>query len=100
VMSRNGWTFLSNHAHVFIQIAVHPTIKLSELASSIGITLRSVQGIVADLEAAGYITVAKSGRQNVYSVDAHASFRHPLESDKEVAALVEMFRRDASFSDH
>lgn len=99
-MSRAGWTFLSNHAHVFIQIAVHPTIKLSELASSIGITLRSVQGIVADLEAAGYVAVAKSGRQNVYTVNPHANFRHPLESDKEVAALVEMFRRDAPQTDH
>jgi predicted ArsR family transcriptional regulator len=94
-MSRNGWTFLSNHAHVFIQIAVHPTIKLSELASSVGITLRSVQGIIADLEAAGYVQVTKSGRQNVYTVNPHANFRHPLESDKEVAALVEMFRRGA-----
>jgi predicted transcriptional regulator len=96
-MSRNGWTFLSNHAHVFIQIAVHPTIKLSELASSVGITLRSVQGIIADLEAAGYVQVTKSGRQNVYTVNPHAKFRHPLESDKEVAALVEMFRRGAEF---
>lgn len=94
-MARTGWTFLSNHAHVFIQISVHPTIKLSELASSIGITLRSVQGIIADLEADGYVSVAKSGRQNVYTVTPHANFRHPLESDKEVTALVEMFRRDS-----
>ncbi len=44
------WTFLSNHAHVLICIAHEPEVRLREVAARVGITERTVQGIVADLE--------------------------------------------------
>ena len=38
-------------------------------ARSFGLTERSVQAIVADLEAAGYLTRARTGRRVVYTVN-------------------------------
>lgn len=92
-MSKSSWTILSNHARVLIQIAQKPDVLLAELATLLGITLRSVQGIVADLERDGFIVVTKQGRRNQYSIKEHAHFRHPLESDHEVWQLLEIFQK-------
>lgn len=93
-MSETKWTFLSNHAHVYLQLARNPDIKLVEAATAVGITLRSVQGIVNDLEKDGYITVTKNGRRNRYAIIPEAHFRHPLEAHLEVRALVTIFEQD------
>jgi DNA-binding MarR family transcriptional regulator len=47
------WTFLSNHAHVRRCIAREHEVRLREVAHRVGITERTVQRIVADLEAGG-----------------------------------------------
>jgi CHAD domain-containing protein len=49
------WTFLSNHAHVLVCLALNPDARLRDVAAEVGITERAVQGIVGDLEAAGVI---------------------------------------------
>ena len=49
------WTFLSNHGHALIQISRNPDLKVTELASLIGITERSTLSIISDLEEDGYI---------------------------------------------
>jgi len=36
-----------------------------------------VQAIVADLEAAGYLTRTRTGRRTRYTVNPDSSFRHP-----------------------
>ena len=89
-----SWTLLSNHARVLIQIAQKPDALLSELAELLGISLRAVQGIVADLEHDEFIDVTKNGRRNHYRIKEGAHFRHPLESDHEVRQLIEIFRND------
>ncbi len=88
------WTLLSNHARVLIQVSQKPDALLSELSSLLGISLRAVQGIVADLERDEFIVVVKNGRRNHYRIKEHAHFRHPLESDHEVEQLLEIFRND------
>lgn len=93
-MTQTKWTFLSNHAHVYLQIARDPTMRLIDVAEAVGITLRSVQGIVNDLENDGYITVTKNGRRNHYAVTPEAHFRHPLEAHREVRTLIELFEPD------
>ncbi|MEY3034576.1 MAG: hypothetical protein RLZ86_1198 [Actinomycetota bacterium] len=82
------WTFLSNHAHVLVCLATDPDSRLRDIAAEVGITERRVNGILADLEAAGIVTVFKSGRRNSYKIDRRARLRHPLESHKTVGDLL------------
>jgi DNA-binding MarR family transcriptional regulator len=49
------WTFLSNHGHVLVHLNRYPDSLVKEIAEEIGITERSTQLILADLQAAGYV---------------------------------------------
>ena len=46
------WTFLSNHTHVLISLHRDPDLTLREVANLVGITERSVQRILGELEEA------------------------------------------------
>ena len=83
-----SWTFLSNHAHVLVCLAADPDSRLRDIAAEVGITERRVNGILADLEGAGIVTVFKSGRRNSYKIDRRARLRHPLETHKTVGDLL------------
>jgi DNA-binding IclR family transcriptional regulator len=83
-----AWTFFTNHAHVLICIARNPDVRLSEVADLVGIGERAVHRIVHELEAAGFLTVTKEGRRNVYGIDLDRPLRHPLESHRHVRAVV------------
>ena len=86
--SPRNWTFLSNHAHVLVCLAADPNSRLRDIAAEVGITERRVNGILADLEQAGIITVFKTGRRNSYKVERRALLRHPLEAHKSVGDLL------------
>ncbi len=88
-----GWTFLTNHAHVLLCIARDPEARIRDLALAVGITERAVQRILADLEAAGYVSHEREGRRNRYEVRAELPLRHPLESDRSVDALLALIDR-------
>lgn len=83
-----GWTFLTNHAHVLLCIAENPDVLLREVASRVGITERATQRIVAELEAAGYLSHTKVGRRNHYEVSTELPLRHPLEDHLAIGALL------------
>ena len=82
------WTFLTNHALVFIFLANHPRITGNELSRAIGITERAVRRIIDDLEAAGYIEKTREGRRITYSIDHNLPFRHPTQQGKEIGILL------------
>lgn len=65
-------------------------VRLRDVALNCGVTERTVQAIVADLEEAGYITRARTGRRNRYTVVHGAVFRHPAEAGQEIAGLLEL----------
>ena len=88
---RRTWTFLTNHARALILIAEAPGIRLRDIADRIGITERSAQRIVAELESAGYLSHEKEGRRNRYHLKPNAHLRHPLEHDVEVGQLLALF---------
>jgi len=58
------------------------------LAFQVGITERSVQRILTDLERSGVLTRSKEGRRNRYDVDLSFQLRHPLESNHTIAELL------------
>lgn len=84
----NGWTFLTNHAHVLVCIAADPDVLLREVARRVEITERAAQRIVAELEAAGYLSHERVGRRNRYQVNPDLPLRHPLEEHLEIGTLL------------
>jgi predicted ArsR family transcriptional regulator len=83
------WTFLTNHAHVLLAIASNPTLRLRDIAAIVGITERTIVGILSDLEEAGYIEREKVGRRNQYVLDRSRPLRHPREAHHQVGELLE-----------
>ena len=92
----DGWTFLTNHAHVLLCIAQDPEIRLRDVAEKVGITERAAQRIVADLESEGYITTEKIGRRNRYVVHSELPLRHPLEEHRSVGLLLKLLKDRSS----
>jgi DNA-binding IclR family transcriptional regulator len=90
-----GWTFLTNHSHALICIAQKPDIRLAEVARLVGITERAAHRIVHELSDAGYLTVERVGRRNVYTIDLERPLRHPLESGHHIKAVVNPLMRKA-----
>ena len=84
------WTFLSNHAHVLVCLALDPDARLRDVALSVGITERAVQKIVSDLEEAGVIVRERAGRRNSYRLNLDVPLRHALESHKTVGILLSL----------
>ncbi|MFE4308503.1 MULTISPECIES: helix-turn-helix transcriptional regulator [unclassified Streptomyces] len=89
---RQSWTFLTNHARVLVVIARDPGVRLRDVAAACGVTERTVQAIVADLEDAGYLTHAREGRRNRYRLARGKRFRHPLEGDYEITGLLDLLK--------
>ncbi|MFB7938559.1 helix-turn-helix transcriptional regulator [Streptomyces sp. NPDC004779] len=92
-----GWTFLTNHARVLLTVARDPEVRLRDVASRCGVTERTVQAIVADLEEAGYLARGRAadGRRNHYRVNPDAPFRHPAEAGHEIAGLLALLARES-----
>ncbi len=84
------WTFLSNHSHVLICLANEPYLRLRDVAEMVGITERSAQRIVMELEQAGVLARCRVGRRNSYVVHVDQPLRHPVERHCTVADLLKM----------
>lgn len=56
----------------------------------VGITERSAQRIISELEEAGYLSHSKVGRRNHYEVRPDRPLRHPLEGHLAVEAILEV----------
>ncbi len=93
---QTGWTFFSNHAHVYFLLAKNEGIMVKEIATKVGITERSVLGIIQDLDHAGYVQREKVGRSNRYKIIAQKTLRHPLESNVLLKDLVDLITEDKS----
>lgn len=85
------WTFLTNHARVLIHIARSPRARVRDISATIGITERTTQGIVNDLEESGYIKRTRMGRRNRYTIDRNRPFRHPADADHRIEGLITLF---------
>jgi DNA-binding MarR family transcriptional regulator len=84
----SGWSFLTNHTHILVCLSRDPTTTVRNLALQVGITERSVQRILSDLEECGVVTRSREGRRNRYDLNRDFQLRHPLESHHTVAELL------------
>ncbi|MCF6737003.1 winged helix-turn-helix domain-containing protein [Blastococcus sp. KM273129] len=91
-----GWTFLSNHGHVLVALAINPDARMRDIAAHVGITERAVQMIVRDLEEGGYVIRERVGRRNRYTVVGQSRFRHPLEEHVRVGDFLALVNWAAS----
>jgi DNA-binding transcriptional ArsR family regulator len=83
------WTFVTNYALVLSLLAKQPRITARELATAIGITERTVRKIIADLDAAGYISKKKQGRRIRYRINPDLSLRHDVHQEIAVGDFLE-----------
>jgi DNA-binding MarR family transcriptional regulator len=86
----SGWSFLTNHTHILVSLVRDPSMTVRLLALQVGVTERSVQRILAELEEAGVVTRSREGRCNRYDVNLKFRLRHPLESDRTVGDLLNL----------
>ena len=85
------WTFLSNHGHVLVYLSRNEGCLIKEIALGVGITERSAQMILSELEESGYISITRVGRRNIYTLNSKMKFRHPAEANKPISALLKIF---------
>lgn len=88
------WRFLTSHAQVLLCLQRNPTVRLRDIADTVGITERAAQRIVSDLVEAGYVTRQREGRRNRYALDLTAPMRHPSQLDHEIGELLDLLRLD------
>jgi DNA-binding MarR family transcriptional regulator len=88
--SRGSWTLLTGHGHVLVEIARNPKARIRDISPVVGLTERSVQAIVADLEAAGYLTRIRIGRRVVYTVNRDSLFRHSAQEGHRVGPFLDL----------
>lgn len=81
------WTFLTNHGLVLAVIFQRPYSTVREIGDAVGITERATHKIVRDLEREGYITKAKDGRRNHYTVHPDVPMRDEV-TDADVGQLL------------
>ena len=82
------WSFLTNHARVLLCIAHDPDARLRDIAASLGITDRSVYGIVTDLTAAGYVVKHRDGRRSLYQIQAHLPLPEPASKEPAIGEVL------------
>jgi len=90
-LSAREWTFLSNHGHVLVQLSRDPDSRIRDIALSVGITERSAQTILADLQDSGYVSSSRIGRRNHYQLNPNLKFRHPAEEGQPISSLLKIF---------
>ena len=92
-MTKNKWTFITNHAAVLTLLDHKEHSTAREIARALDITERSVIRIIKDLESAGYITKRKEGRENRYTVNKDLPLRRNDQREVSVYKLLQLFSR-------
>ena len=90
-----NWTLLTGHGQVLVEIARTPRARIRDIAT-VGLSQRTVQAIIADLEAAGYLTRTRSGRRTVSTIHPDRPFRHPAQDGHRIGPLLELLAARAA----
>ena len=83
------WTFLTNHGHVLVVLAMDPDARVRDVAERVGITTRAAQTILNDLQDGGYVKAERVGRRNRYTILTRAHLRHPMEAHVALADFLD-----------
>ena len=88
--SGGSWTLLTGHGRVLVEIGRDPGARIRDISAAAGLAERTVQAIVADLEAAGYITRTRTGRRVRYTVNRDSMFRHSAQEGQRVGPFLSL----------
>ena len=91
-----AWTLLTGHGHALVEIARNPGARIRDISPVVGLAERTVQAIVADLEAAGYLTRARTGRRVRYTVNRDSLFRHSAQEGHRIGPLLDLLAEAGS----
>lgn len=94
-LSHPKWTFMTNHTHILVCLQKDASLRARDIAVMVGITERSVQRILSDLEEYGVIARHKDGRRNTYQINYDKSLRHTLEKHRTVGDVLQLFNNDS-----
>jgi predicted transcriptional regulator of viral defense system len=83
-----AWTLLTGHGRVLVEIARNPGARIRDISAVVGLTERTVQAIVADLAAEGYLTRTRTGRRTQYTIRADSAFRHTAQEGLRVGPFL------------
>jgi DNA-binding MarR family transcriptional regulator len=95
---QGGWALLTAHGRALVAIAQDPDARMRDLAEVVGVTERTLQAIVADLETAGYVAHTRVGRRNRYTVHLDRPFRHPAQDGHQIGPLLDLLGPPATGS--
>jgi len=84
------WTLLTGHGHVLVEIAKDPDARIRDISPAVDLTERTVQAIVSDLEASGYITRTRIGRRTRYTLNPDSPFRHAAQNGLRVGPMLNL----------
>jgi len=87
-----NWNLYSRHGHTLLHLAQNRDVRMSDLASAVGITDRQVRSLLKPMEASGVVKVARIGRNNRYELDPEYLFSHPVESKIHLGDWIEWHR--------
>jgi DNA-binding MarR family transcriptional regulator len=73
-----------------VEIARDTQIRIRDIATSADLTDRTAQAIIADLEAAGYLTRTRAGRRTRYTVHLDRPFRQPAQDGHRIGPFLEL----------
>jgi DNA-binding MarR family transcriptional regulator len=84
----NGWTFVTSHAVLLLEVKRAPHSTVRELAARAGLTERQTHRVLADLVESGYLERTRVGRRNQYRVDVTVPMRHPSVRTQQIGDLL------------
>ncbi|HEY93704.1 MAG TPA: MarR family transcriptional regulator [Dehalococcoidia bacterium] len=84
------WNFITNHGLVLLYVSHNPQCTMREMANALGVTERSIQRVLKDLEEEGYVTWQGTGKGNIYEVNHTRGLKHELTRDVIVADLLDL----------
>lgn len=83
-----GWTFMTSHAVLLIEVARRPDSTVRALAERAGLTERQTHRVLADLVEDGYLERTRIGRRNQYRVNPEMPMRHGVVRHHQIGELL------------
>jgi DNA-binding transcriptional regulator YhcF (GntR family) len=84
------WNFITNYGLVLLYISHNPQCTMRDMAHALGVTERSIQRVLEDLEAEGYVTWQRTGKGNIYEINNTRGLKHELTKNMVVADLLDL----------
>lgn len=88
-MKKKKWAFITNHAAILTLLDQKEQLTAREIGAKLDITIRTVYRIIKDLEAEGYLSKYKEGRENRYAINASLPLRRNNQREVQLQDLLE-----------